>query len=62
MFKNGLALNRDSVANLMKEQRLSAAAHEKSVHDAAVGAEEALLTRTQDALGKLGAGKSYGEA
>jgi hypothetical protein len=49
----------DAKANLMKEQRLSA----KAEHLNAIGHAAAKLengARTQDALGKLGAGKEYG--
>ena len=52
----------DASANLMKERRLAFVAREKSLQDRAVRNEEQRLSRTQDALGKLGAGKQYGEA
>jgi hypothetical protein len=50
----------DAKANLMREQRLS----DKAEHLSAIGHEAAKLEsgRTQEALGKLGAGKGYGEA
>lgn len=49
----------DAKANFMREQRLAA----KQDHLHAVGKAAAKLEngRTQDALGKLGAGKNYGQ-
>ena len=53
--------SQDASANLMKERRLAFVAREKSLQDRAVRGEEQRLSRTQDVLGKLGAGQPYGE-
>lgn len=51
----------DETANLMREKRLDAKFAEKTAQDNAVRAEENKMSRTQEALGHLGAGKQYGE-
>lgn len=73
MYKSGLKFNHeqakarhdkqsdDEQANLLREKRLNAKFAEKVQQDNAVRAEENKMSRTQEALEHLGAGKAYGE-
>lgn len=52
---------KDATANLMKETRLTAEAKQKAQINKAVLHDEQKLSRTQEALGILGAGHRYGD-
>lgn len=56
-----MAKSAEGSADLLKERRLTAAQDEKSTHDAKVSRAEGALTRTQESLGQLGAGREHGE-
>lgn len=50
-----------ATAALLKERRLAVQASRKDEQDSEVEHAERNMGRTQDALGKLGAGQNYGE-